>query len=223
MGEDEVVSMKDGHFVLGNSVEEMTNMEASSVDLIFTSPPDPTECGMTNNLPRYHKFQRTFCNQFARIISPYGFIVISKTDRKKDGVIWPHHIDYYNILTELGFKLKDQKVVVNTSMNHKDPFRMNYQLCLIFTKDGTFKREGDITQSVLQYDCENISDNTAKYYAWSSQFVELIVGALTKEDERVLDPFAGSAIVLKVAKDMKRRYLGFEIDEKMWEIGQKRL
>ena len=39
-----------------------------------------------------------------------------------------------------------------------------------------------------------------------------IIESCTKENEIILDPFMGSCVTAKVAKDMKRQYIGFEID-----------
>jgi site-specific DNA-methyltransferase (adenine-specific) len=39
---------------------------------------------------------------------------------------------------------------------------------------------------------------------------------LTKENDKVLDPFAGSGVVPYVARRMNRQYLGVELDEDVY-------
>lgn len=43
------------------------------------------------------------------------------------------------------------------------------------------------------------------------------------DDSIVLDPFSGSATVALAAKNLNKKYIGFEIDKENWEIGNKRL
>jgi DNA modification methylase len=45
----------------------------------------------------------------------------------------------------------------------------------------------------------------------------------TKEGDIVCDPFAGSGTILKAAKDLGRRYIGFELSAKYVEIAKKSL
>jgi len=40
-----------------------------------------------------------------------------------------------------------------------------------------------------------------------------IIESCTKENEIVFDPFMGSGVTAKAAKNMKRQYIGFEIDD----------
>jgi site-specific DNA-methyltransferase (adenine-specific) len=50
-----------------------------------------------------------------------------------------------------------------------------------------------------------------------------ILLASTKEDDVILDPFAGSGTTSVVARKLKRRYVGIEIDERFCCLAEKRL
>jgi DNA modification methylase len=50
-----------------------------------------------------------------------------------------------------------------------------------------------------------------------------LIKMLSYKGDVVLDPFAGISTTLKVAKDLGRRYIGFEIDEKYYQASKERL
>jgi site-specific DNA-methyltransferase (adenine-specific) len=48
------------------------------------------------------------------------------------------------------------------------------------------------------------------------KFIRLMLEYLTKENDIVVDPFAGSGVVPYVARQMNRQYLGVELDEDVY-------
>lgn len=53
--------------------------------------------------------------------------------------------------------------------------------------------------------------------------MKALIERLTKPDDIILDPFAGSGTTLVAAEEMGRRYLGFEISEQYCKIANRRL
>ena len=99
----------------------------------------------------------------------------------------------------------------NYPVDKRDMYTFNYQHTLIFTKKGTIKRSGDFLKNIMVYDTKKLPES--KLHIWNETFVELMINYLSKENEKVFDPFAGSGVVPYVAKRLNRQYLGCELNE----------
>lgn len=53
--------------------------------------------------------------------------------------------------------------------------------------------------------------------------MKLLIELTTKEGQTVLDPFAGSATSLIAAKELNRKFIGFENKKEYFDIAQKRI
>ena len=211
--------MKWNQFVLGDSDFVLAELEDRSVDLVFTSPPDISQTHYNTDVLNYQIWQRNITKQFARITKDDGFVLIAQTDRKINGEILTNHITYYQSMIELGWKLKDYKIVVrNFPVDKRDMYTFNYQHCLIFTKKGTIKRSGDFLKNIMVYDTQKMKgfSGPLQLHMWNENFIELMLEYLTKENDKVIDPFAGSGVVPYVARRMNRQYLGCEINREVY-------
>ena len=218
--------MKWNRFILADCFDVMGEMEDGSVDFVFTSPPDISQGDWDNNIESYQDFQKKTIEECSRITKDDGFVLIAQTDRKINGEILTNHITYYQNMIRMDWKLKDYKIVVrNYPVEKKDMYTFNYQHCLIFTKKGKFKRSGDILKNILVYDTEKMKGLTGplKLHMWNELFVELMINTLSKEGDKVFDPFAGSGVVGHVAKRLNRQYLGCELNEDVFNESQKRI
>ena len=211
--------MKWNQFVNGDCYDVMAEIDPGSVDLVFTSPPDISQTEYDKDIQSYQEFQQKACREFSRITKDDGFVLIAQTDRKINGEILTNHITYYQSMVELGWKLKDYKIVVrNHPVEKRDMYTFNYQHCLIFTRTGTIKRSGDFLKGIMVYDTQKMKgfSGPLQLHIWNENFIELMLEYLTKENDKVLDPFAGSGVVPYVAKGMNRQYLGCEINEDVY-------
>ena len=53
--------------------------------------------------------------------------------------------------------------------------------------------------------------------------MKALIELVTQEGQVVLDPFAGSGTALLAAKELERKYIGFEMEEEFFENAIKRL
>lgn len=94
----------------------------------------------------------------------------------------------------------------------------NYILCLIYSKDNhsLYSKSSDIKDVVVGIDKKqnHPSPKPIKAMMW---IVSLICGDV------ILDPFAGSGTTLVAAKNLNRKAIGIEIEEKYCEIAANRL
>jgi DNA modification methylase len=209
--------MKWNQFVLGDATELIQEIEDKSVDLVFTSLPDISQTEY--DIVDYKTFQVNTMKQLSRVVKDDGFVVVSQTDRKINGEILANHITYSNTLSECGMKMKDYKIVVrNEPVDKRDMYYFNYQQCVIFTRNGTIKRSGDWLKNIFIYDTKRIGKikGPLNFYVWPEAFCRMIIDRLSKETDKVLDPFAASGISLQIAKEMNRQYLGFEISKEVY-------
>ena len=202
------------NLILGNCFDGMMQIEERSVDLIFTSVPDLNDLGIKDTT-EYANFVTQAMVSFNRVISDNGFVAMCQTDRKIGGRVLSKHTFIIDYMQRLDFVLKDYKIMVVNSMDSKDQYKFPYQHLCVFTRKGTIQRKGEWLKHILQYEMKKPPNRP--FYIWNENFVKLVIENLSKEDDKVLDPFSGSGIVPYMARSLNRQYLGFEIDKEIYD------
>jgi DNA modification methylase len=118
-------------------------------------------------------------------------------------------------MEQCNYVLKDYKIVVKNNIESKDQYIFPYLHLCIFTRDGTILRKGEWLRNILVY--KMIKSAIGSHHDWPEEFVKLIISYLSKEDDLVVDPFAGSGVVPLVARAMNRGYIGIELDKSQYE------
>ena len=105
-------------------------------------------------------------------------------------------------------------------------YRRSYEMVLVAMKDGAACKWYDETQRI-----ENVIRHIPKILPQKDQHptekpIELaqhFIRLHSQPGDLVLDPFAGSGSTLVAAKREGRRFLGFEIDQRWYEMAKKRI
>lgn len=145
-------------------------------------------------------------NQRFRVDHEYLFIMM-KGDK-------PSHFDK----SHMDQKIKEYASHGNTRLSNG-----------MLGKTSNLTKDTKSQGTVFFYNC-----STAEGYAYRDLKVqhpatmpeklpEDFIRCFTKENDLVVDPFAGSSTVLRAAKRLNRRYLGFEIEPKYVELSEKLL
>ena len=90
---------------------------------------------------------------------------------------------------------------------------------MIFTRQGTIKRSGDFLRNIIVYETQKMKGfkGPLQLHMWNEHFIKLMLEYLTLENDKVIDPFAGSGVVPYVAREKKRQYLGCEINKEIYD------
>lgn len=80
-----------------------------------------------------------------------------------------------------------------------------------------------MTDFIYLPDCANHSDIKGHPCPKPAKLLTFLMKQLSDENETILDPFMGSGTTLRAAKDLGRKAIGIEIEEKYCEIAVKRL
>ena len=184
-------------------------------DYVVTSPPDFDELDKAIDFS-----YEDFIKQFAVLLNPMGnFVSICISDRKSGGQIISKHSIVIDVFKTLGYILHSHKIwVKGTGVND---YRVNYQHIMTFSRKGTKRKP------VADFKPDVFIVNQSKYksytYGMPVRIIELLVNNYTDKDNIVYDPFMGSGTTAEACENMRRRWIGSEIDKKYGELVKERM
>ena len=233
-------------------LEGMKMIAEDSIDLVITDPPfaidfkarranyNRTQSRVLegyNEVSReaYPDFTRAWMGEVRRVLKPSGSMYVFSG--------WNNLRDILNALDELGF----------TTVNHiiwkyqfgvvtKRRFVTSHYHCLYVCLDDRLRRffpfsrfgrqERDRNGRSLHYrDKEDVWVIKREYWNGDektptklpAELIEKILLYSSSEGDVVLDPFLGSGQVAVISRSLGRRYLGFEVVKRYYELAGKRL
>ncbi len=199
----------------------------------------------SDNLPEeeYRKLLGRVFNECKRVLSQNGSIFVNIKNRYiDDNVIPPFWIlDYFrymflkNIIiwnfdwggsTNKRFSPRYEYVFWFTKNKDEYIFNLNdIKIPALNYRPDRFKTQKKNPSDVwyLQMVSGNYPERTSHPAQYPEELVERIVKVASNEGDVVLDPFIGSGTTAKIARDLKRKYIGYEIIPEYVKIAEERL
>lgn len=100
-------------------------------------------------------------------------------------------------------------------------FRNQYELCLVLEKGEVKYNRADVSNVLNMQHIHH--DKDSHPHEKGLELLKLLIDHSSKENDIILDCFAGSGSTLVACKEMKRNYIGIELDPKWITIIKNRL
>jgi len=215
--------MKDIELIHGDCLEVMDGLiqKGVKVDSIITDPPYGINFQSNYRNEKYNKIKNddslVWLDDFAE--KCYN---LSKENTAHYIFCSFHNIDKFKIAFENYFKIKNILVWEknNTSMGDlRGDFAPKVEF-ILFLHKGRRLINGKRTPNILKF---NKTGNKNHPTEKPVDLIEHLIEKFTDKYNVILDPFAGSASTLVACKNLGRKGIGIELDEKYYNIAKDRL
>lgn len=192
-------------------IEGMKQIDDKSIDLVLTDPPyGINKEGITNDVDLTYYYKSL--NEIYRVLKDNRFFVTFASIGNLP-----------EFFKNNPFQYRWQYIVyINNGMVRGGLGFNNYQIVLIFQKGNAklCKPIRDVKEVfTTSKQCSKRIHPTQK----RKDVCLKLINAFSKENDVVLDLFSGSGITLICAKQLNRKFIGFEIEKKYYDASLKAL
>lgn len=201
-------------------MEGLKKIPEGSINMCLTDPPYTS--------PTVHAFGRKVVNRLSDLAIQEFYFGYIKTELER--VLKPNapvliFCDdvYAAVLMGLFYEWKQKNFIIwdKGRIGMGNPFRKQHELIFYANRDSLELNKSDMTHipTIIK------TNHTKQYHGAEkpTELLDILIKGLTKTNDLILDPFAGSGSTLVSAKSLGRNYLGFELDPKYHQIAQGRL
>ena len=218
----------------GDCLTAIKNMPDMCIDLIVTDPPYKlTSRGSSGTMGGYWKEEKAkkgvifdnnsisckeYLPEFYRILKNKSILYLMCNNTNLQEMI--------NVATQSGFKFvksliweKGNKICGRYYMNC-------FEYILLFRKGGDKPIKNCGTPDILKVPIKKQKDINGKNLHNTEKPVELmkiLIENSSDENDIILDPFMGIGSTGIASKELKRNFIGIELDEKYFEIAKERI
>jgi DNA modification methylase len=237
---------KKKNIIFNKSAENMNDLVDNCVSLTITSPPYNVGKLSDSDLSdeEYWNLITKCFKEVYRVTESGGRLVINVANLGRKPYI-PFSNLFTDLMIDLGFLMRGEIIWQKSKgananfawgswLSASNPvIRDIHEYCLVFSKEGMSK--GTKGKSTLEKDefmdstlsIWNINPARAKKIGHPAPFpvelAERFINLYSYENDLVLDPFIGSGTTALAAKNLKRSYIGYEINPEYCDLAEKRL
>ena len=241
------ISRNVTNHIFPRSSEVMAELPDSSIHLVVTSPPYNVgkEYDSNLSLTEYRNFLNRIFTEVYRVLVPGGRVCLNLANLGRSPYI-PLHAYIIQDMIKCKYLMRGEIIWDKGSsasrstawgswMSPTNPtLRDTHEYILIFSKQvytlplngrkPTITKEEflEFTKSIWYFNAES-----AKKVGHPAPFpIELpyrCIQLYTAEDDVILDPFMGAGTTALAAQMTKRRFIGYEVEQKYCDIAAKRL
>ncbi len=203
----------------------LKQLEDNSVNLIVTDPPYNIGVDYKKYKDKredYYKWLNKILKECERVLKENGSLYL---------IHYPEQAS--RILTKFNTKLFLQNWITwhyPSNIGHsKKNFTRSQRTILFYTKGNKFifnLEEGEVIPDFLHFNLvKNVSKEKVKGFPNQIpvKLIELLIGLSSNKDMLVLDPFMGSGTTAVACKNLKRNFIGFELNPEYVKIANERL
>lgn len=214
-----IIKVQENTVIHGDSLSILRELPDGCIDAIIADPPYGINYASTNGT-RIKNDKSPFIwflYDAFRVLKPNGGALVCFTR-------WDVQQAFIDAMRIAGFQVKSELVwdkVYHGVGDTKAQFAPTHEN-MIFAVRGKFAFPGGRPRDLLT--CEKV--NSAHMVHPTEKPVALledIITSITRADDIILDPFAGSGSTLIAARNTGRRFLGIELDETYYRTALHRL
>lgn len=226
--------------ILGGCLEKMQDIESGSVDMILTDPPyGTTACKWDSIIPLEPMWE-----QLKRIIKTNGAIVLTASQPFTSRLISSNYkmfkycwswikrpIGFLNSKKRPLINIEDIVVFGGSTYNPQNLIECNKKIrrgnqSVSVGHDGGRLKTAEYTQKYTNYPTQLLEFKGEKGLHPTQKPVKLmeyLIKTYTNESETVLDFTMGSGTTGVACKNLKREFIGIELDEGYFNIAKNRI
>lgn len=211
--------MKENTIIHGDSLTVLKELPDSCIDAIIADP--PYGINYENKAGTRLKNDKNpfiwFLYDAFRVLKPNGGALVCFTR-------WDVQQVFIDAMKLAGFAVKSEVIwdkVYYGMGDTKSQFAPTHEN-IIFAVKGKFAFPGGRPRDLLTHEKVN-SAHMVHPTEKPVELMEDIITSITRADDIILDPFAGSGSALVAAKQTGRRYIGIELDEGYCQTARQRL
>lgn len=205
----------------GDCLELMKEIPSGSVDLIYTDPPycvGASSSGLKSSFADFSlivPFFREMFGEWQRILKEDGHCYIS-TDWRTYPILYPVLIKYFCIRNCIVWDYDWIKCGAF--------YRFRHEFIIFATKGKSQRTFSTYEADIWKIRCINFADKNKLHSSQKPiELCEKIIKNSSNEGETVLDCCMGSGSTGVACVKTGRNFIGYELDEKYFEIAQKRI